>query len=137
MPAADFSARMLASPTTVSPTTVLRAEGAGALVLAVLAFGQLGVSWWLFALLFLVPDIAMLGYLAGPRLGAALYNAAHTYVLPLALGLAGLASAHPLAVAVAAIWVAHIGFDRLLGYGLKLPTGFGDTHLGRIGRARG
>ena len=30
---------------------------------------QLG-SWWTFAALFLVPDLSMLGYLAGPSVGA-------------------------------------------------------------------
>ena len=83
---------------------------------------------------FLAPDLAMLAYLAGPRAGARL-QLAHTYALPLALMLAGFLRrlACP-AAAGGLIWIAHIGFDRALGYGLKYATGFGDTHLGRIGR---
>lgn len=112
---------------------VLRLEGAALLGAAALAYGWTGQSWWLFATLLLAPDIGIAAYLAGPRPGAIIYNLSHTTVLPLALGAAGLASASPLAVGLACIWLAHIGFDRALGYGLKEPTGFKDTHLGRIG----
>jgi hypothetical protein len=112
-----------------------RLEGLAALVLGVVAYAWLGQSWWVFALLFLAPDLAMLGYLRSPRLGALTYNLVHTYVAPAILALAGLALG-PLAFGLAAIWAAHIGFDRLLGYGLKLETGFEQTHLGPIGKAR-
>ena len=74
----------------------------------------------------------MLGYLGGPRFGAAAYNAFHSYPLPAALGIVGLLAGAPLAVGVALVWFAHIGMDRMLGYGLKYPIGFGDTHLGRL-----
>jgi hypothetical protein len=85
----------------------------------------------MFALFFLVPDLSMLGYLAGRRVGAACYNAGHSYLGPAALCAAGAAlNAHGVLLA-ASIWAAHIGFDRMLGYGLKYGTGFGDTHLGR------
>ena len=86
-------------------------------------------------LLFLAPDLAMLGYLRSPRFGALIYNLGHTYAAPALLALAGLALGPP-AYGLAAIWAAHIGFDRLLGYGLKLGTGFEQTHLGPIGKAR-
>jgi len=76
----------------------------------------------------------MLAYLAGLRTGAAAYNAVHTYVPALLLLLAGFVASLPAATAGALIWIAHIGMDRALGYGLKYPTGFGDTHLGRVGR---
>ena len=104
-----------------------------------------GGSWWLFGLLLLVPDASMPGYLAGlpcratlpgylagPRFGAAVYNAFHSYPLPAALAAFGLLGGFPLALAVALVWFAHIGMDRTLGYGLKYPTAFGDTHLGRV-----
>ena len=112
-----------------------RLEGLAALALGVAAYAWLGQSWWVFALLFLAPDLAMLGYLRSPRLGALTYNLGHTYAAPALLALAGLALG-PLAYGLAAIWAAHIGFDRLLGYGLKLETGFEQTHLGPIGKAR-
>ncbi len=118
------------------PKTLLRLEGLAVLAAATVAYAQTGQSGWLFVILFFVPDLTMAAYLAGPRAGAAAYNAAHTYVAPLALGLAGYGAGRMPVVAVALIWIAHIGFDRALGYGLKYATGFGDTHLGRIGRAR-
>lgn len=116
------------------PRLVLRAEGAALLAAAAFLYGQTAVSWWLFALLFLAPDLSFLGYLGGPRVGAVVYNAAHTLIGPLALALAGLLLPAPGLTAVALIWIAHIGFDRLLGYGLKYGAGFGYTHLGPVGR---
>ncbi|MFO0618851.1 MAG: DUF4260 domain-containing protein [Polyangiaceae bacterium] len=109
----------------------LRAEGAAILAVAIAVFHALGGSWGLFAALFLVPDVSLLGYLAGARVGAPIYNAAHSLLGPLALGAVGVALtglASPLLL-VAAIWIAHVGFDRALGYGLKYATGFRDTHL--------
>jgi len=123
-------------PTRPVPLMLLRGEGAAALAVATVVYARAGEPWWLYAALFLVPDITMLGYLIGKRAGAALYNAGHSSILPVLLGLAGVALAQNLAIAVAAVWVAHIGFDRMLGYGLKFASGFGDTHL-RIGRAGG
>jgi hypothetical protein len=111
----------------------LRLEGLAVLVLAVVLYRAAGHSWPLFAVLFLAPDVSLAGYLAGPRTGAALYNALHSHVAPLLV--AALLVVMGGSVAVPLIWAAHIGFDRLLGYGLKYATGFGDTHLGRIGRA--
>jgi hypothetical protein len=109
----------------------LRAEGLVTFCLAVFLYWNAGYSWGLFAILFLAPDVSFAGYLAGPRAGAAVYNAFHSYVLPLAIGAALLAGG--LGVALPLIWAAHIGFDRVLGYGLKYPTSFGDTHLGQVG----
>jgi hypothetical protein len=119
------------------PLMLLRLEGLGLMGAALAAYSQMGGDWGLFAWLFLVPDLAMLGYLAGPAFGAAAYNAAHTTLLPLVLGAFGVLGAAPLAVSIALIWLAHVGFDRAMGYGLKYASGFGHTHLGRaIGRAR-
>ncbi len=115
--------------------TLLRAEGLAVLALAVMAYAQFGAGWGFFALLFLLPDLSFLGYLAGPRIGAAAYNAAHSYAGALGLLALGVFAAMPLAVAAGLIWCAHIGFDRALGYGLKYSAGFSNTHLGRIGPA--
>ena len=119
-----------------NPVLLLRLEGAAALGLGVAAYIWLGQSWLTFALFALAPDLSMTGYLRSPRFGALSYNLAHTYVGPALLALSGLALG-PLAFGLAAIWVAHIGFDRMLGYGLKLDTGFQHTHLGPVGKARG
>jgi hypothetical protein len=113
---------------------LLRLEGAAAFAAAVGLYAHAGFSWPIFALLCLAPDLSMLAYLAGPRVGAAGYNLAHTYLPALALALAGFFLGLPVATAGGLIWIAHIGFDRALGYGLKYSTAFGDTHLGRIGR---
>jgi hypothetical protein len=115
---------------------LLRAEGFFELLVLAALYAIVGESWWLFAALFLAPDLSFLFYLAGPRVGAAAYNAAHLVAGPAVLGLASLALGWPLGAALALIWAAHIQFDRALGYGLKYSTSFGDTHLGRIGRAR-
>ena len=109
----------------------LRVEGLMAFVLATYLYSREGGSWLGFAALFFAPDVTFAGYIGGPRPGAALYNIAHSYVGPLVLGgaLLGVGAAPTLAL----IWGAHIGFDRALGYGLKYPSAFGDTHLGRLG----
>ncbi len=110
----------------------LRLEGLTVLSAAILVYFRSGHSWLLFVVFFLAPDISFVGYFWGPRTGAAIYNIFHSYILPVTLGcgmwMAGRSIAIPL------IWAAHIGFDRLLGYGLKYPTGFGDTHLGKLGQ---
>lgn len=110
-------------------TLLLRAEGSVALIGAVAGYFVLNGSWYLFALLLLLPDLSILGYRLNGRFGARLYNAAHTYVLPGALALAGWLAGAPTLYAFALIWVAHIGLDRALGYGLKLPSSFSETHL--------
>jgi hypothetical protein len=115
--------------------SVLRLEGAAALGAAVALYAQAGFSWPLFAILLLAPDLAMLAYLIGPRAGAFAYNLVHTYALSVPLALAGYWLASPVALALGLIWIAHIGMDRMFGYGLKYRTGFSDTHLGRIGRS--
>ncbi|MFK5073544.1 DUF4260 family protein, partial [Klebsiella pneumoniae] len=85
--------------------------------------------WPLCAALFLAPDLTMLGYLAGRRVGAALYNAGHWYGLPGAAIAWGLFGRQPQSLAIGLIWAAHIGADRALGFGLKYPDGFGHSHL--------
>lgn len=117
-----------------SPTTLLRFEGAALLGLSAFLYWHLQGSWIAFVLLLLVPDVGMLGYLRGPRLGAATYNLTHIEVLPAALALIAFTMGYEVLMWPALIWLAHIGMDRSFGYGLKLPTAFQDTHLGRIGR---
>lgn len=119
------------------PRVLLRLEGLALLIVAVIVYARLGAPWWLFAVFFVVPDLSMLGYLAGPRIGAILYNAAHVIVVPLALAAAGFLLPSFDLIAVALAWAAHIGIDRALGFGLKYEAGFGFTHLGRIGRPGG
>jgi hypothetical protein len=115
---------------------ILRCEGLFVLLAATLIYFRSGFGWGLFALLFLAPDLSFLAYLANPRIGAAIYNAAHAYVGPLICLVIGWLHPEPNHPRVGLIWAAHIGFDRLLGYGLKYPEGFAFTHLGKIGKQK-
>jgi hypothetical protein len=118
------------SPTVASPVLQwLRLEGFTVAALAALLYAHSGASWWLFLILWLIPDLSMLGYLAGPRYGSYCYNAVHTYTGPTALAAIALLLHHPALLPYAYIWFNHIGLDRLLGYGLKYPDGFAQTHL--------
>jgi hypothetical protein len=114
------------------PRALLHAEGAAVFVAATVLYFHGDHPWWLFLLLALAPDLSMVGYLAGARVGAAAYDAAHTYVVPVALAAVGVVGDVDALVAVALIWLAHIGVDRAVGYGLKYETGFKDTHLQRV-----
>jgi len=114
------------------PSILLHLEEAALIILTLFAYQHLHYSWLLFAILFFAPDLSMLGFLANARLGAAMYNLVHTITLPLLLLLASYLKHWHLPSAIALIWTAHIAFDRLLGYGLKYPIFFKDTHLQHI-----
>ena len=132
----DATAPDPARPVTDMPRLLLRLEGAALMTAAVVLYPRTGGTWLLFALLVLAPDLSLIGYLAGPRIGALAYNAAHVTLGPIALALIGLYGSSHVALAVALIWLAHIGADRMLGYGLKYEAGFAFTHLGRIGHSQ-
>jgi hypothetical protein len=84
------------------------------------------------AVLILAPDLSIAAYAAGPRIGSYVYDAAHTTVGPLALGAFGVVANERVAIEIAVVWLAHIGVDRAVGYGLKYPSAFKDTHLQRV-----
>ncbi|MGD1105567.1 MAG: DUF4260 domain-containing protein [Terracidiphilus sp.] len=132
----------LPEPTAATPARsssvifLLRLEGLAAATAAAVLYAHTGASWWLFAALWLAPDLSMLGYFAGACRGARIYNAFHTYVAPGVLALCSLLPGAHGALPLALIWANHIGVDRLLGYGLKYADGFGFTHLGRVGKQR-
>lgn len=126
----------MSGATTGGVRLVLRLEAAIVLGISLLAYDRFGAGWSMFVLFFLAPDLSFFGYLAGPRLGALAYNLAHSYLGPLMVLASGVFSGSPTALAGGLIWSAHVGFDRMLGYGLKYPEGFGFTHLGPIGRVR-
>lgn len=112
----------------------LRLEGLVILALAVMTFAIGGVSWWWFAAGLFLPDVSMVGYLAGNKVGAWGYNLGHALVLPLLIIGFGYLYLAEGVLSVGLIWLAHIGLDRLLGYGLKADKGFKHTHLGTIGK---
>jgi hypothetical protein len=114
------------------PGILLRVEGFVVLTVSFAAYRELDGSWLLFFLIFFWPDLSMTGYLVNVRLGTSLYNLVHTYAGPLLLGAAAVFQSWHTALLFAIIWAAHIGFDRMLGYGLKYPTFFHDTHMQRV-----
>jgi hypothetical protein len=109
------------------PRVWLGVEGAAVLFIVTAIYRIGGYSWLLYAVLFLLPDISILGYLLGPRVGAACYNLLHNYALPIVL--IALCRIMNLSPAIPLIWAAHVAFDRVFGYGLKYDQGFNFTHL--------
>jgi len=114
------------------PRRLLHLEGLAVLAGSLALYFDAGYGWLLLLVLFLAPDLSMLGYVAGPALGALTYDVVHTYTLPVALGVIGVLGETDTAIQVALIWLAHIGMDRMLGYGLKYPSAFKDSHLQRV-----
>jgi hypothetical protein len=114
------------------PRVLLRLEGLALAVGTLLIYADADYSWVMLLALALAPDVSFVGLLGGPRVAAAAYNAAHTSAVPIGLATAGVLADSRLAIQLALIWLAHIGIDRLLGYGLRYPTRFEDTHLQRV-----
>jgi hypothetical protein len=114
------------------PRRLLRLEGLAVLGGALALYFQLDYGWLLLVVLALAPDLSALGYLWGARIGAVAYDVAHTEIWPVGLGVAGVVAGEPHVTQLGLVWLVHIGADRLLGYGLKYPTDFKDTHLQRV-----
>lgn len=112
----------------------LQLEYATFLLLGAFAFAQTGYSWWWFAALFFAPDISMLGYVINSKVGAFFYNLFHHLGVAIVVYIAGTALSLPYLQMIGAILFAHSAFDRMLGYGLKYPDSFQNTHLGKIGK---
>ncbi len=114
------------------PAALLRIEGAAVLALATAIYFSQGYTWWLFPLLLLAPDLSAIGYLFGPRVGSMTYNLVHTITVPLLLLAGGWWLGSAVVVPLALIWLAHIGLDRLVGYGLKYPDSAKHNHLHEV-----
>lgn len=114
------------------PRWLLHIEGGILFVASLITYARIGSPWLLFAVLLLAPDLSALGYLINPRFGAACYNLVHIEALPAVTLALGVFSGSSWPVTLALIWLAHIGLDRLVGFGLKYPTKFQDTHLQRV-----
>jgi hypothetical protein len=114
------------------PRLFLHLEGAITLITATVIFFQLGYPWWVFLLFLLAPDLSAIGYLGGAKVGSITYNMAHTSAFPLILALVSWVTGWSLGLPIAMIWLAHIGMDRMVGYGLKYPESFKQNHLGRV-----
>ena len=122
------------------PKLILRAEGLALFLAALFSYHLMGGSWWMFAALILVPDLSFIGYVFGAKIGSIAYNALHSTIGPLLLACLGwlvdqentMHILRDLCSFTALIWLAHIGFDRAVGSGLKYASAFKDTHLGRL-----
>jgi hypothetical protein len=136
MATASSSVDLLPPPRSSSVLLLLRLEGLIVAAITVALYARTGAHWWLFAALWLAPDLSLLGYLGRPCRAARIYNAFHSYVGPGVLGLMAFLLRAESLLPLALIWTNHIGVDRLLGYGLKYGDGFGWTHLGLIGAAK-
>ena len=135
-PSGDGAGRPEDPSVTGKPLLWLRAEGLTLFATALLLYPATHQPWWLVPAVILLPDLFMVGYIGGNRLGAAVYNVGHSYPLPALMSLAGLAGHHPLVLALGLLWLAHIDMDRLADFGLKYDSGFQRTHLsGLAGRA--
>ena len=117
---------------TGKPKLWLRLEGLVLLIATIIAFASQHQRWWLYPVLLLVPDIFMLGYLANTKVGAFLYNLGHSYLAPALVIFFSWRSESNLNLAIGIIWLGHIGWDRLFGYGLKYDSSFKHTHLGDL-----
>ena len=118
------------------PKIWLRVDGLVLFAATIFLFGSEHQRWWIYPVLLFVPDIFMLGYIASTKLGAFLYNAGHSYLLPGTTLFLGWRGHHPLLLAIGFIWLGHVGWDRFFGYGLKYDNGFGHTHLGDLHKAK-
>jgi hypothetical protein len=119
-----------------TPRRLLRVEGATLFAGSLIAYSTTDQAWWLVPLTLLLPDLTMIGYLGSTRLGSYLYNLGHSTPVPAGIVAIGWWQDKSLVVALGLVWLAHIGLDRLIGYGLKYDDHFQHSHLGRLGRNR-
>ncbi|WP_422350044.1 DUF4260 domain-containing protein [Flagellimonas sp.] len=117
--------------------SVLKIEEVAMFVLGLYLYSLLDFPWWLFLALILLPDIGMLGYLLGNRIGAIIYNIFHHKGLAILIYLAGVFWSMPLVQIIGVILFSHASMDRIFGYGLKYYKGFKFTHLGEVGKGNG
>jgi len=114
------------------PAVLLRAEGLVLFAAALALYAREDYSLLLLVVLFLAPDLSFVGLAGGERVGAVAYDTVHTYVGPILLASASLIAEWTIGVELGLIWLAHIGIDRALGYGLRYPNAFRENHLQRV-----
>jgi hypothetical protein len=114
--------------------TTLQLEELGLFLFGIYLFNQLDYAWWWFLVLILAPNLSMIGYVFGNKLGAFFYNLFHHRAIAVMIYLAGIYSSNNLIQLMGIILFSHSSMDRMMGYGLKYETGFKFTHLGEIGK---
>lgn len=124
--------------------TILAVEELTMFLASFIALTFFKVDWWWYIILFIAPDISMLGYLAGNKVGAHCYNFFHNKAIAiflLLLGIMGTGFAEEMYGALSQNMIlagislfGHSSMDRFFGFGLKTEEGFKFTHLGKIGK---
>lgn len=112
--------------------TLIKLEDLGFFLLSLYFYSQTGHSWWLYALLILLPDIGMVGYAVNKNLGAIIYNIFHHRGLAVLLLLFGWVSISEYVALAGIILLSHASLDRVFGYGLKYPDDFKHTHMQEV-----
>lgn len=112
--------------------TVLKLEGLAVFLTCLYFYSKLDASWLLFVLLWLLPDVSMIGYFKNLKLGAFLYNLIHNYILALLIIVIGLWQGDNFTISLGVILASHIGLDRFFGYGLKYIDNFKHTHIQKL-----
>jgi len=114
--------------------SIIKLEEIGLFALGIYFFSQMQYAWWWFLVLILLPDLSMIGYIFGNKIGALCYNVAHHRGIAIILYFVGIYYSNPAIQLSGVILFAHSSMDRMFGYGLKYETGFKYTHLGEIGK---
>ena len=115
---------------------LLKLEELFMFVITIFLFSRMDFAWWWYPVLLFTPDISMLGYLLGPKLGAYAYNFIHHKALGVSIYALGILGASPALQLAGLILFGHSSMDRVFGYGLKHTDAFQHTHLGMIGKAQ-
>jgi hypothetical protein len=115
---------------------LLKLEELAMLGLSIYALILMDVKWWYYILLLLGPDVSMIGYIFGNRIGAFSYNLFHHKAVAIAFFVIGMAANIHLMKILGIVLFGHSSMDRIFGYGLKLHSGFKHTHLGIIGKEK-
>lgn len=111
---------------------LLKLEYIALLIFSIVLFATLDYPWWLYLILFLAPDVGMMGYLVNPKIGAITYNLTHVLFVGIGVYGIGIFLNLPVAQLIGVIIVGHSSFDRILGFGLKYSDSFKHTHLGNL-----
>lgn len=114
--------------------TIIKLEELGLFILGIYLFSLLNYQWWWFLVLILAPDLSMIGYAFGDKIGAYAYNFVHHKGIAVVLYLIGMYCSNNVVELIGIILFAHASMDRIFGYGLKYEKGFKFTHLGEIGK---
>ncbi len=113
---------------------IIQLEELAMFLLTIYLFSRLSFAWWWYPALILVPDLSMVGYLFGNKVGAITYNVVHHKAVAIAVYIAGLHLQNEWLQLIGLILFGHSSIDRMMGYGLKTFAGFKSTHLGEIGK---